>query len=179
VQTFTRFWVDRTLSASAVSSPAFSPNGDGQLDTVRLSFTLLNPARIEVRVFARNQVVATLLEQDLQLGPQRLTWDGGGLPDGRYTVAVSAADSLRVVRQTVPVQIDRRPPALKLVSFSSLTFRVSEPGRLVLAVNGRWRQAAVRRAGLVHIRYKGTVRGLTAYAVDLARNKSRTLKARR
>jgi hypothetical protein len=37
----------------------------------------------------------------------------------------------------------------------------------------------VRRAGLVHVRYSGTVRGMTAYAVDLAGNKSRTVKARR
>jgi hypothetical protein len=179
VQTSTRFWVDRTLSASAASSAAFSPNGDGQLDTVRLSCSLLNPAHVEVRVFSRNQVVATLLDQDLNPGAQRLTWDGSGLPDGRYTVAVSATDSLMVVTQTVPVRIDRKPPSLKVVSLSALTFRISEPGRLVLAINGRWRQVAVRRAGLVRVRYNGTVRGVTAYAVDLAGNRSRTVKARR
>ena len=178
-QTSTRFWVDRTLGASAVSSTAFSPNGDGQLDAVRLSFSLLNPAHVDVRVQRNYQIVATLLQQDFNPGPQRLSWDGGGLPDGRYTVTVSATDSLLTVAQTVPVRIDRKPPSLRLVSLASLTFRVGEPGRLVLAVNGRWRRVAVRRAGLVHVRYRGTVRGVTAYAVDLAGNKSRTVKARR
>jgi hypothetical protein len=178
-QTSTRFWVDRTLGASAVSSPAFSPNGDGQLDTVGISFSLLNPTHVDVRIQRNHQVVETLLQQDFNPGSQRLTWDGGGLPDGRYTVTVSATDSLLTVAQTVPVRIDRKPPSLRLVSLPSLTFRVSEPGRLVLAVNGRWRRVAVRRAGLVHVRYRGTVRGVTAYAVDLAGNKSRTVKARR
>jgi N-acetylmuramoyl-L-alanine amidase-like protein len=178
-QTSTRFWVDRTLGASAASSPAFSPNGDGRLDTVRLSFSLLNPAHVEVRVLRNHAIVATLLQQDLTPGSQRLSWDGGGFPNGRYTVAVSAVDSLLTVTQAVPVRIDRKPPSLRLVSLASLTFRVGEPGRLVLAVNGRWRQVAVRRAGLVHVRYRGTVRGLTAYAVDLAGNKGRTVKARR
>ena len=179
VQTFTRFWVDRTLGASTVSAPAFSPNGDGQLDTVRLSFSLLNAAHVDVWVRRNHQIVATLLQQDFTPGSQRLSWDGGGLPDGRYTVVVSAVDSLLTVTQTVPVRIDRKPPSLRFVSLASLTFRVSEPGRLVLAINGRWRHVAVRRAGLVHVSYRGTVHGVTAYAVDLAGNKSRAVKARR
>ena len=179
VQTFTRFWVDRTLGGSTVSAPAFSPNGDGQLDTVRLSFSLLNAAHVDVRVQRNHQIVATLLQQDFTPGSQRLSWDGGGLPDGRYTVVVSAVDSLLTVTQTVPVRIDRKPPSLRFVSLASLTFRVSEPGRLVLAINGRWRHVAVRRAGLVHVSYRGTVHGVTAYAVDLAGNKSRAVKARR
>jgi hypothetical protein len=179
VQTSARFWVDRTLAALASSSPAFSPNQDGKLDTVRVSFRLLNPARAEVRVLRGNQIVTTLLQQDLGPGTQALTWNGSGLADGRYTVAVSAADSLITVTQTIPLRIDRKPPSLRLVSLSSLTFRVSEPGKLVLAVNGRWRQVAVRKAGLVRIRYGGTVRGVTAYMVDLAGNKSRVVRARR
>jgi N-acetylmuramoyl-L-alanine amidase len=179
VQISTRFWVDRTLGALAASSPAFSPNGDGKLDTLRLTFRLLNPARVEVRILRSKRIVTTLLRQDLNPGSQGLTWDGSGLPDGPYTVAVSAADSLLTVTQTVPVRIDRKPPSLRLVSLASLMFRVDEPGRLVLAVNGRWRQVAVRRAGLVRVRYSGTVRGVTAYAVDLAGNKSRVVKARR
>jgi len=179
VQTFTRFWVDRTLGALAASAPAFSPNGDGRFDSVRLTFRLFNPAHVEVRILRRTQIVATLLQADLTPGPQGLTWDGGGLPDGRYTVAVSSADSLLTVTQTVPVRIDRKPPSLRLVSLAPLTFRVSEPGRLVLAINGRWRQVAVRRAGLVRVRYSGTVRGVTAYAVDAAGNRGRVVKARR
>ena len=54
-----------------------------------------------------------------------------------------------------------------------------KPGVLVVAVNGRWRKLTVKSAGLVRVPHRGTVRGLSAYALDLAGNKSRVLSARR
>jgi len=124
-------------------------------------------------------VVATLLTADLPAGPQKLTWDGGGLPDGRYTVVVSTTDSLLTVTQSAPVAIDRKAPALRLVSLRPLVFRASEPGRLVLAVNGRWRAFKVRKAGLVHLALRGRVQRLTTYLVDPAGNKSHAVSGRR
>jgi hypothetical protein len=50
---------------------------------------------------------------------------------------------------------------------------------LVLAINGRWRKLAVKRAGLLRIGYRGTARGVTAYEVDRAGNRSRSVSARR
>jgi flagellar hook assembly protein FlgD len=178
VTSSTRFWVDRTLAATK-AAPAFSPNGDGTLDTDAVSFTLVNPAHVEVRVLRGAATVASLLTSDLAAGPQQLSWDGSDLPDGRYTVAVSTTDSLLTVTQTVAVTIDRRPPTLRLVSLRALLFRASEPGRLVLAVNGRWRVVRVRKAGLVHVGSRVPVRRLSAYLVDLAGNKSRAVSARR
>lgn len=178
VSTSTRFWVDRTLAATT-AAPAFSPNGDGVLDTDPIGFTLVNPAHVEVRVLEGSTVVASLLTADLPAGPQQLTWDGGGLRDGRYTLAVSTTDSLLTVTQTAPVAIDRRAPTLRLLSLRALVFRASEPGRLVLALNGRWRAIKVRKAGLVHVAPRGRVVRLTAYLVDLAGNKSRAVGARR
>jgi hypothetical protein len=179
VQVSTHFWVDRTLGGTALTSRAFSPNGDGRSDTVSLRFTLVNPAHVVVRVLRASAVVATLLDQNLLAGPQQLTVNGNGLADGRYLVSVTATDTLRDVTQTVPVTIDRRPPSLRLVSFSRLLFRTSEPGTLVLGLNGRWRKYKLRRAGLAHIAHRGTVRGLTAYVVDAAGNRSRAVTARR
>jgi flagellar hook assembly protein FlgD len=177
VSSSTRFFVDRTLAATK-SAPAFSPNGDGVLDTDAIGFTLVNPAQVVVSVLKGSAVVASLLTADLPAGPQKLTWNGGGLPDGRYTVVVSTTDSLMTVTQSVPVAIDRKPPALQLVSLRALVFRASEPGRLVLAVNGRWRAYKVRKAGLVHIASRARAQRLTAYLVDLAGNKSRAVSAR-
>jgi hypothetical protein len=179
VQTSTRFWVDRTLASTLTNASAFSPNGDGRLDTLGLAFTLLNPAHVEVRVLRGPQVVAMPLAADLGAGGQRLTWDGSKLSDGRYVIEVNATDSLLTVTQSAAVRIDRRAPVLKLVSFGTATFRVSEPGQLVVAVNGRWRKLTVRKAGLLRVPHQGTVRGLTAYEVDLAGNRSRTVTARR
>jgi N-acetylmuramoyl-L-alanine amidase len=179
VQASTRFWIDRTLGGTAASAPAFSPNGDGRLDETAITFQLQNAAHVVVWVLRRSKVVATLLERDLLAGPQRLRWNGGGLADGPYVVAVRSADSLLEVTQRVLVRIDRAPPTLRLLSLAPVTLRVSEPGTLAFAVNGRWRRLAVKRAGLLRIGYRGTVRGVTAYAVDLAGNRSRTVSARR
>jgi flagellar hook assembly protein FlgD len=179
VQTSTRFWIDRTLANVAATSPAFSPNGDGQLDTIGLSFRLLNPAHVAVRVLQAGQEVATLLDRDAAAGPQRLSWNGSRLPDGRYRISVTTTDALLDVTQAIPVSIDRKPPLLRLISFSRLTFRVGESGRLVVAVNGRWRRVNVKRAGLVRLGSRSTVRSVAAYAVDLAGNKSRVIRARR
>jgi len=176
VQASTRFWVDRTLASATADAPAFSP----RLKALGLSFTLLNPAQVEVRVLHGAQVVATLLESDLAPGSQQLSWNGSKLPDGRYVVEVAATDTLLTVTQSVAVRIDRRPPVLQLVALGTVTLRVSEPGTLVVGVNGRWRKVAVKRAGLVRVPHgAGAVRGLTAYAVDLAGNRSRTVSARR
>ena len=175
VQISTRFWVDRTLAATQASAQSFSP----RLKTLGLSFTLLNPAHVELRVLHGPQVVATLLAADLGPGSQRLAWNGSKLPDGRYVIEVNATDTLLTVTQSVAVRIDRRAPVLRLVSLGAATFRVSEPGTLVVAVNGRWRKLALKRAGLVRVPHRGTVRGLTAYEVDLAGNKSRVVSARR
>jgi flagellar hook assembly protein FlgD len=179
VQTSTRFWVDRTLAATTASAPAFSPNGDGRQDDTTIGFQLQGPAHVEVRLLRRSAIVATLLEQDLQAGPQRLKWDGGGLPDGKYVVSVTAADSLLEVTQRVLVRIDRAPPTLRLLSLAPITLRVSESGTLVIAVNGRWRKLAVKRPGRLKIGYRGTVRGVTAFVIDRAGNRSRTVSARR
>jgi flagellar hook assembly protein FlgD len=179
VQVSTRFWIDRTLAATVASAPFFSPNGDGRQDDTTIGFQLQSSAHVEVRLLRRGTIVATLLEQDLQAGPQRLKWDGGGLPDGKYVVSVTAADSLLEVTQRVLVQIDRAPPTLGLLSLAPITLRVSEPGTLVIAVNGRWRKLAVKRAGRLKIGSRGTVRGVTAYLIDRAGNRSRTVSARR
>src|SRR5205823_8980026 len=64
VQASTRFWVDRTLASTVASAPAFSPNDDGRLDTLGVSFTLLNPAHVEVRVLRGPHVVSTPLAAD-------------------------------------------------------------------------------------------------------------------
>jgi N-acetylmuramoyl-L-alanine amidase-like protein/flagellar hook capping protein FlgD len=179
VQATSQFWVDRTLAATAVTPPALSPNGDGRQDTSTIGFRLQTTARVLVQVLRRGAVVATLFDNTLDPGTQRLPWNGGGLPDGRYVVAVTSTDTLVAVTQRVLVTVDRKPPTLRLLSLAPITLRVSEPGTLVLAINGRWRKLVVKRAGKLRIGYRGTVRGVTAYQVDSAGNRSRAVSARR
>ena len=88
-----------------------------------------------------------------------MKWDGGGLPDGKYVVSVSAADSLLEVTQRVLVQIDRAPPTLRLLSLAPITLRVSEPGTLVIGT------IAVVAFVLVLLGAPGLFRPLVTYQI--------------
>jgi flagellar hook assembly protein FlgD len=171
--------VDRTLAGFAASGPAISPNGDGRLDSLNLSFRLLAPARVQVRIMRGPTLVATLLDAQLGIGSQRLTWDGGGLPDGRYTAVASATDSLTTVKQSLVVRIDRQPPVLRLVSLGLLRLWLSEPARVTIALNGRVYRLTRRSAGFFQVAHAAAVRSLSAFAVDGAGNRSRTIRVRR
>ena len=179
VQSTTSLWIDRTLARFASSTLAISPNRDGRLDSLTFSFQLLAPANVQVRIIRGGAVVATPLASALPAGKQSLVWSGGGLPDGKYSAVVSATDALMTVKQSVLVRIDRKAPVLRLVSFAQRRFWLSEPARLVVGINGRWHRLTIKRAGFFRIGHSGTVRGLTAMAVDAAGNRSKTVAARR
>ncbi len=82
------FAVDRTLSGLTLTTATLSPNGDGVDDSVGIGFTLSAGAEVTVQAEQNGGVVATPFAGPLEAGPQQLTWDGGGLPDGTYVVAV-------------------------------------------------------------------------------------------
>jgi hypothetical protein len=112
----------------------------------------------------------------LVAGPQRLTWDGSGLPDGRYSAVLSATDSLLTVKQSLIVRLDRVAPTLRLASFRLLRFWVSEPARVTVVLNGRAHVLAIKRAGYFRVGHIGPVRAVRAYARDLAGNQSRQVR---
>jgi hypothetical protein len=167
--------VDRTLAGPGANYRAISPNGDGRQDSLVLRYRLNAPARVEVAIVSGTTTVATIFAGDLGVGPQRLTWDGGDLPDGRYSAVVSATDSLLTVRQSVRVVLDRVAPVLKLASFRQLRFWVSEPVQVSLVLNGRLRRVRVARAGYFRVR-AARPRSLSAVAQDAAANRSRVIR---
>jgi hypothetical protein len=179
VQSTAAFVVDRTLAGFAAGRVAISPNGDGRLDSLDFSFRLLGPARTQLRILRGSALVATLLDTQLGAGPQRLSWDGGGLPDGRYSAVVSATDSLLTVKQSVVVRIDRRPPVLRLASLAPLKLWLSEPAQVTIVLNGRTHRLTRKAAGFFRVARTGVVRSLAAFAVDEAGNRSRTISIRR
>jgi len=168
--------VDRTLGFFAGSAVAISPNGDGRLDTVAFSFRLNAPAHVQLRILRAGRLAAVPYEADLQAGPQRFTWDGGGLPDGRYSAVVAATDSLMTVKQSVFVRVDTKAPVLRLVSFAQLRFWLGEPGRLTVVLNGRPHVLAVTRAGYFRVGHRGRIGALRAYLRDAAGNQSRQVR---
>ncbi len=104
--------VDRTLGWLAASPSAFSPNGDGRLDTIAFTFGLSQPAAVSVRVLQAGRQVALLFSGNLQPGPQQIVWNGqtsiGTAPDGGYDVEVDAAGSLASTSEVVHFTIDSR-----------------------------------------------------------------------
>jgi len=168
--------VDRTLGFFATSAIAISPNGDGRLDAADLSFRLSSPARVQLRILRAGQLVTVPYEADLQAALQHITWDGGGLPDARYTAVVAATDSLMTVKQSVFVRVDTKAPVLRLVSFRQLRFWLGEPGRLTLVLNGKPHVLTVKRAGYFRVGHAGSVRTLRAYLRDAAGNQSRQVR---
>ena len=171
--------IDRTLAGFTSTATAISPNADGRVDSLDFSFRLLAPAWVQVRIVRGATLAATLLDAQLGVGPQRLHWDGGGLPDERYSAVVSATDSLLTVSQSLVVRIDRRPPVLRLVSLAPLKLWLSEAAQVTVVLDGRVHRLTRGRAGFFRIAHAGAVRSLSAYAVDAAANRSRTIRIRR
>jgi hypothetical protein len=176
VQSTVQLYVDRTLAGFAADAAAISPNGDGRFDLLDYAFQLNAPAHVRLRILRGTSVVATPLESDLAAGPQHLSWDGAGLPDGRYSAVLSATDSLITVKQSVLVRIDRVAPTLRLVSFRLLRFWLSEPAQVTVVLNRRAHRLAIKRAGFFRVGHNGKVRAVRAYARDPAGNQSRQVR---
>jgi hypothetical protein len=89
------FAIDRTLTGLALSTAAFTPNGDGVDDTLGIDFTLSTQVYVAVQVERAGSLVATVFTGPLPAGLSQLHWDGttptGPAPPGTYDVVVIVA----------------------------------------------------------------------------------------
>jgi hypothetical protein len=171
--------VDRTLSSFGVTHALFSPNGDGRNDTTAFTFDLARQAQVRVDVERGTQLLATIASASDPAGHQSLSWDGstthGRIRDGSYSAVVTAASAIGTTSHSVPIRVDTVAPRLRAISFRRLVFRISEPARVTLTVNGRSYVRNVR-AGVFSIPVARVVRRVVASAEDAAGNISRTLR---
>ena len=139
--TKTTFYVDRTLAQPKLAAGAISPNGDGLFDATALSFRLTAAARVRVELWRAGKVVGTLVDEALGIGPAQVPWNGqlGGklVADGKYDLVLKATDLVTTVTHSLPVVVDTTPPRLRLVSFRKLLFRVNEPAKVTLTIDGK------------------------------------------
>jgi hypothetical protein len=117
-----------TVEATA-APPALTPNGDGQADATVVSYRLTVAANITVELADPGGVtVATLVDRVwTRPGEHAVTIDGTALPDGIYTVVVTARAPVGAEVQTaVPLTVSR---ALGLVTATPELFSPNGDGR--------------------------------------------------
>lgn len=181
--------VDRTLAHLTAGPTPFSPNGDGRVDALGVSFELKRAATVDARVMAGSRRVATLRRGSLSLGRKTLTWDGreeGGAvaADRTYTVLVDATtSSLGTRRLTKVVVLDTTRPVTRILrvrrvkSGTSIRLSVSENVNAAFRLGGK----TVRRPlakGTHTVVLPIRTQALTVYSFDLAGNAAKPASAR-
>jgi hypothetical protein len=168
--------VSRTLGLVAVTPAAFSPNGDGRRDLVRISLTLMAAADVQVRVFRESRGIVALFASSLLPGVHEVPWNGlrasGPVRDGLYTALIEARDGVSAASFAAPFVLDTAAPVAQIVSGRPLRIRVSEPAALVLRVDGATIRRQAAKAGVVRVPWEGTPRRVRVVAWDEAGNRS-------
>ena len=117
------------IEALAAQPEAISPNGDGQADTTAVTYRLSAAANVSIEVVDTiGGVVATVVDRVwTSPGQHVVAIDGEALPDGDYSVVVSARTAAGVVVQkTVPLRVNR---TLGLVTLAPAAFSPNGDGR--------------------------------------------------
>ncbi len=113
------------LPDAVVENRAFSPNGDGVQDTVRLTYTLPANGQVSIGVRDIDGILSIPLRNEFQSAgvTNNLSWDGRDekgktLPDGGYQLSLSIFDTgigLPIGLKSWNVILDNRPPDIVAV----------------------------------------------------------------
>jgi hypothetical protein len=164
-----------TISHSVLSfiadSRLVSPNSDGRHDQAVFKFTLALPSDVTLSLTS-TLFSFPLLSAHLGIGVQSFAFTGPAangvqVPDGPYTATLAVAG----LTQSLPLVVDRTPPAVGIASVKPLTVRVTEPVTVIATINGRIVRASVK-PGLTKISPKTVVSTLRLVARDAAGNES-------
>jgi hypothetical protein len=164
-----------TISHSVLSftadSKLVSPNFDGRHDQAVFKFVLAQPSDVTLSLTS-TLFSFPLLSAQLGIGAQSFAFTGLAatgvqVPDGSYTATLTVAG----LPQSLPLAIDRVPPAVAIASLKPLTVRVTESVTVIATINGRIVRASVK-PGLRKIAPKTAVSTLRLVARDAAGNES-------
>ncbi|NOZ67934.1 MAG: hypothetical protein GXP46_01490, partial [Deferribacteres bacterium] len=126
------FSIDKAVETAALSTDKnlFSPNGDGVLDDLQISYEIDEYATVDVKVFKLIRTAGGTYTPDSEpvrtiesglghiAGTENTSWDGRDdsgsvVPDGKYAVSVIATDSCGNTGQRwTAVEIDNTPPSV-------------------------------------------------------------------
>jgi hypothetical protein len=97
-----------TLEAVRAEPAGFTPNADGVTDLTRVSYSLGAPATVTVDLQADNGTWLAQLSTGAKVaGRHVFAWDGGGYPDGRYRLVVTARGRGRQLTATTLIVLSR------------------------------------------------------------------------
>jgi len=120
------------LTNVSVSPAVVTPAADGTFMPPTVAFTLSAPAHVTTQVLdAGGNVVAAPFDQQLPAGAASFTFDPTGLPDGRYTVALTATPAKgAAATAALPFVVDRTVGGVAVVAGSDgsveLSFTLSQ-----------------------------------------------------
>lgn len=138
----------------------FSPVCGCNTQTATIAFKLRKGDRLDVAIVDGGEVVRTIERgTEFARGPVEIDWDGRDdagrlLPEGEYLPRVHSRDDRWTITLPNPIRIDVTPPRLELLPvrrrvFSpdddrradrvTFRYRLNEPGRAMLLVNGKRR----------------------------------------
>lgn len=110
------------VTQAGTNSPVISPNGDGLVDSVELSWQLSRTGLISIAIVdASGTLVRNLLPETPLSGAQSRSWNGQNdaaqvLPDGQYQIRLRVTDPAapgNVEHAEFPVLVDRSPPQIE------------------------------------------------------------------
>jgi hypothetical protein len=170
----------------------FSPVCNCRTDVARIAFRLAKADEMTLSVVdSKREAVRTLVDDRLTVGFRPYFWDGRDnegriLPEGKYRIRVQLGDLDRTFFPPNPIQLDKTPPRVQIVSvkpsvFSpdgdrhgdgiTVTYRTNEPARTFLFVNGRRRVTSKMRLNGGELHWYGKLNGTSfrtgAYRLEL------------
>jgi hypothetical protein len=157
---------------AASADPVFSPECNCDTATADIDFRLRKHDRLTIWMERDGERVRTLADgRSYTPGPVSLVFDGISdegltLPGGTYRPVVHLAREHRTIRLATPIELDRTGPVLRIrhpiythispdgdgrKDVFRVPYRLSEPGRGILLVDGKqvWITPATARAGVL------------------------------
>ena len=117
-----------TITGARADPVAVTPDGDGRDDATTISYVLGAPARVTATLAdSAGNTLATLFSDQRPPGPQRFSFSPDGVPDGTYTIVITAVAGTRRVSARVEVTVSR---ALSGFAVSPQVFSPNGDGRL-------------------------------------------------
>ncbi len=122
--------------------PTVSPNGDGRGDRISLPFSLSEPGTVSASIATAGGTVVRTITLPPGSGTGALDWDGTRtagkpVPDGRYTVTITARDAAGNTGPATTTEVDVFA-ALAAVRRSPRLFFPQDGDRLARKVSASW-----------------------------------------